>query len=467
MKKRLCMLMLLCASVSFAAIEVGRENRVADDGVRSLHLLNFRNTGSEIKGFKIQFYYLSPSSQDAIAESVGLPKGKFTTKRERVSSKVYKIAELDYSSQKVAKGAYFPSSTTGVGITLVHIGQSDWASIYAEVFDVRIRITSTSGSVLYEEDLGNKSKRVGLLTNEPIRDNFGSHVYATDLLSITLDAEDSNNGTKIVKGTDQNPIGITVGSRATFKYDPFFYTEMPKVPYDYVVLMLDDACPKGSQHFTRHHDTEDSNNKNGHEGDIWPNSVGGNADLEYCYVPADPNSTKKYPVDSKYGVFANVNKTNIAHSEIYIDDEDHKNRNSWNWHGASESVQKKIRKIVDGSDNTTYHAIKWTGGTLKKKSDAGSAFAPAKEMSFVDNHRFSPEIKGVDHSAIAVNLKSTGNVKISVVNANGAVVANIVKENLGPGLHHVQWNSGIVPNGRYIVTVKQNGMVGAMNVILK
>ncbi|WP_173474182.1 hypothetical protein [Fibrobacter succinogenes] len=464
MKKKICMLMLLCASISFAAIEVGRENRGDDNSGVSVHLLNIHNTGSEIKGFKIQFYYVSRSTQNVWVGSIGAPQGKFTTKRERVSAEVYKIAELDYSSQKIAKGAYFPSSTTGVGIQLAFVGQSDWASIYAEIFDVRIRITSTSGSVLYDEDLGNKSKRVGLLTNETPKE--GGNVYTNEVLSIKLDCEDSKNRTRIVSG-NKSPIGIALGSKSTFTYRPVFYNEMPKVPYDYVVLKLDNACPKGSQHFTRHHDTEDSNNDNGYKRDIWPNYVGGNADLEYCYVPADPNSTKKYPVDSKYGVFANVNKTNIAYSEIYIDDEDSKNRNSWNWHGASESVQKKIRKIVDGSDNTTYYAIKWTGGTLKKESNAGSAFAPAKEMSFVDNRKFSPEIKGADHSAIAVNLKSTGNVKISVINANGVVVANIVKENLGPGLHHVQWNSGIVPNGRYIVTVKQNGMVGAKNVILK
>ena len=464
MKKRLCMLMLLCASVSFAAIEVGRENRGAEDGIRSVHLLNIHNTGSEINGFKIQFYYKSLNTQDVSVQSIGKPEGKLTKKRERVSADVYKIAELDYSSQKIAKGAYFPSKTTGVGITLVFIGQSDWFSTSAQVFNVRVRITSKSGSVLYEESLDNKSKRVGLLTNETPKDK--GNVYANEVLSITLDGEDSNNKTRVVSG-NKSPIGIDLGSRATFTYKPVFYEKMPTVPYDYVVLKLDDACPKGSKHFTRHHDTEDSNNKNSHKRDIWPNNVGSNADLEYCFVPADSSSSRKYPVEGQYGVFANVKKTNIALSEIYIDDEDSKNRNSWNWHGLSESIQKRIRKIVDGSDNTTYYAIKWTGGSLKKESDAGSVFAPAKEISFADDSQFSPEIKGVDHSAIAVNLKSTGKVKISVLNANGAVVADIAKENLRPGLHHVQWHSGIVPNGRYIVIVKQNGMVGAKSVILK
>ncbi|WP_173384108.1 FlgD immunoglobulin-like domain containing protein [Fibrobacter succinogenes] len=79
----------------------------------------------------------------------------------------------------------------------------------------------------------------------------------------------------------------------------------------------------------------------------------------------------------------------------------------------------------------------------------------------------SPEIKGFDHSAVTVELKSAGNVHVSIVNLKGAVVANISRENLQPGFHSLEWHSGIVPNGRYIVTVKQNGMVAAKNVILK
>ena len=47
------------------------------------------------------------------------------------------------------------------------------------------------------------------------------------------------------------------------------------------------------------------------------------------------------------------------------------------------------------------------------------------------------------------------------------LIVGIAQENLQPGVHFVKWNSGIVPNGRYIVKIEQNGMVSAKNVILK
>ena len=79
----------------------------------------------------------------------------------------------------------------------------------------------------------------------------------------------------------------------------------------------------------------------------------------------------------------------------------------------------------------------------------------------------APMVKGLDRSAVAVELKSAGDVRISIANVKGAIVANIVENNLQAGVHQIKWNSGVIPNGRYIVTVKQNGMVNAKNVILK
>ena len=43
----------------------------------------------------------------------------------------------------------------------------------------------------------------------------------------------------------------------------------------------------------------------------------------------------------------------------------------------------------------------------------------------------------------------------------------VTEKNLQPGDHQIKWNSGMVPSGRYIVKIEQNGMVNAKNVILK
>ena len=53
------------------------------------------------------------------------------------------------------------------------------------------------------------------------------------------------------------------------------------------------------------------------------------------------------------------------------------------------------------------------------------------------------------------------------MNIRGDVVATVSQDNMQPGIHMVNWNSGAVPNGRYVVAVKQNGKFSAKNVILK
>ena len=333
---------------------------------------------------------------------------------------------------------------------------------------------------------------------------------------IDLDVEDSHNKTGVVDGDDNLPSGIHLGGHAIFTYCVLNKSSLPRIAYDYVVLRLGDSCPAGSFQFARHHDTEDSNNKNDHTGNIGPNVVEKKKDatLEYCFVPRDSSSSKKYPFDNKaYGVFANPDSKilpkSIIHSEFKIDDEDEHatvwehvcdtnpepnkspadwpvvcydkkvksdhNNNSWNFYpdlyikNAADAVAYirrvvNISKIMYGEDNTYYNVIRWNGGSLKKTAeDADNSVSSA----YVAAAPLAPAIKGLNRSVVSVELKSAGDAKISVVNVNGAQIANVVEKNLQPGVHQVKWNSGMVPSGRYIVKIEQNGMVNAENVILK
>ena len=308
-----------------------------------------------------------------------------------------------------------------------------------------------------------------------------------DQVLIDLDVEDKNNHTGVVDG-DPNPPGISLGGHAKFTYCVLNVNSLTRVPYSYFVLRLGNKCPTGSYAFSHHHDTEDTRNRNGYSGNISPSVVNDNATLEYCYVPAKANSTVKYPVDIKYGVFSRgssaINK--IAHSEVYIDDENSNNKNSTDFHfGASDLVSQDIDHSLpypeaqavynfmtdiyslvysspDDLHNTTYHVIKWTGtqNDLRKSS-------VAEELPMVAAVPMAPAIKGLSRSIVSVELKSAGDVKVSVVGINGAVLANVTEKSLQPGDHQIKWNSGMVPSGRYIVKIEQNGMVNAKNVILK
>ncbi len=312
-------------------------------------------------------------------------------------------------------------------------------------------------------------------------------------ITIHLDTEDKNGSTGIVQPQLEPGVFILTSnlvangiestrSDITFKYcvlnvaDKELTTGSRRVPYDYAVLMLDSKCPAGTYKFKRHHDTEDKGNSNYYRGNIYPNVVNDNADLYYCFVPASSGATASFPFEG-YGIFANTYKTARRYAgntisvyqteltEFYIDDEDSGNSNGWDYYGYSNV--SGISQIISGGKNTTMHVSYWgfvyvDGIIMTKASSAENPAAPASAEQLA-----APTLKGFDHSAIAVDLKSAGDVRISVANVNGAVVANIVESGLQPGVHQIKWNSGAIPNGRYIVTIKQNGMVNAKNVILK
>ncbi len=334
--------------------------------------------------------------------------------------------------------------------------------------------------------MGFASTRIGVLKKSP-------NQSCNEEVSITLDVEDSKNKTKYtvthnsgLLGPNAQPAGIYIHEgrgRVTFTYCVLNVDQLPKLSYDYAVLRLDSSCPSGAQRFRRHHDTEDSNNKNSYTGNIWPSVVTKNADLEYCFVPADASTNKYYPFNDGWGMYSffakdapSTVKNSIglaggysAGGELLVDDENSNNANSWYWYGASENIQNRIKRIIGGSRDTQYNVVSWSivHYIMKNALAEDGSVENSNSMAVSAEASLSPVIKGLDRSAIAVEIKSAGNAKISIMNVNGAVVADIAQDNLQPGVHLVKWNSGIVPNGRYIVKIEQNGMVSAKNVILK
>jgi len=186
------------------------------------------------------------------------------------------------------------------------------------------------------------------------------------------------------------------------------------------------------------------------------------------------SSTLKYPFNKKYGVFACSDvphvDSRIATSTIFVDDENDNNHDWWSFKTVPLHLQSRMQTIMSGGHDTEYRVIKWTGTESQRlaKSAADAADAPiSKGQPLVTAAPLAPAIKGLSRSAVAVELKSAGDVKVSIVGVNGAVIANIAEKGLLAGAHQIKWNAGMVPSGRYVVKIEQNGMVNAKNVILK
>ncbi len=399
---------------------------------------------------------------------------------ERISAVQYK-AVFDYSNVTIpARGRYPADGMIRLrSYNTTYADDPDNWMPYGHTLRGYV-IESPSGEVLTTSVGGytpDPLRRIGVLTDaNECPDADGTN---TTVNEITLDVEDSGNQTSIahLKGTAA-PIGVQLGGTTIrFRYCTLLRSELPRTPYGYAVLKMDSECPAGSRTIIRTHDTEDSGNIDAYSGYIWPNSVrggGAHAVLHFCYVPSQRGSTVKYPFAKKYGIFANprttLSESVAAVNEIFIDDENNGNQNAWNRRDIPEHLSTASYDVMEGSTDTKYRVLRWVGSEsamLAKNADVAQTGNIAVENTLVAAAPLAPAVKGLNRDVVAVELKSAGDVRVSIVGVNGAVIANVSEKNLQAGVHQIKWNAGMAPSGRYIVKIEQNGMVNAKNVILK
>ena len=98
--------------------------------------------------------------------------------------------------------------------------------------------------------------------------------------------------------------------------------------------------------------------------------------------------------------------------------------------------------------------------------DRADEFAPKVKSQNV-NKPSSAKLKGLTRTTVGFELKSPGRAVVSIMDADGAVIAKLVSENARAGYNSLNWNSGNVPSGRYTVTIEHNGSISGKNVLLK
>lgn len=464
--------------MSFALRVVGDDS----NGPRLFRIYN--DSKSEVKGFKLYYYHSTKlryidytyRNKFFLEGSVGLnPTAKISYEIMPESPNWVRVI-FDYPKQTIPAGGYFPSDGYYLQFEFTQIDTRIHGKNYGPIKRSprehnleNIVVESTDGKVLYGKHPTN-DRRIGVIAS------YGG-CYCGEELFIKLDTEDSNNKTKLTGFGGPTSIVIDSKKNLTLSFCALEYDELPKATFDYFVLRLDNKCPKNSYPFRRHHDNEDSNNKNEVTGNIlraWPSNITHNADMEYCFVPKDTKNGVEFPFtekfgyyDKNFGVFASSFPSLIAQwAELVVDDEDSNNKNSWYWYDTPSSIQTRIKNIVSGSNNTTYHIEFYSPVSAAMRKEAvnkSNVIAPAVTTT----GKPALKITALSRTNLDVELSTTGDVEVSVVNTKGAIVAKIKQENLGAGIHSLNWNSANVPNGLYIVTVKQNGTRTAAKIFLK
>ncbi|MBM7116941.1 hypothetical protein [Archangium primigenium] len=166
-----------------------------------------------------------------------------------------------------------------------------------------------------------------------IPERAGACPRHSDYVSFYMDNEDSSpissaggwtGAITLENGFDTN-MGFCRVDGSAFRGHPYA---------DFAVLSLDTRCPEGSYRTSRFFDNEDTRNRNGRQGNIFPNSSGSDTLLYFCVFRATGVMLYQFPnFHLPYGVFSNIGTSSaigeavaLATGVMFTDDEDSNNR---------------------------------------------------------------------------------------------------------------------------------------------
>lgn len=187
---------------------------------------------------------------------------------------------------------------------------------------------------------------------------------------------------------------------------------------------------------------------------------------------------KNKPLEITYVSKGDTLSTILRRTQITVKDLESERVEAW-YGDKSEFNAQELETYAGATENSKQLVAVMQNGSVVKSDASVSAkslngiyvdrvdeFAP-KEKSQNVSKLSSARLKMLTRSTVAFELKSAGRAVVSIMDADGTLVARLVNENAPAGYNILNWDSGNVPSGRYMVTVEHNGSVNGKYVLLK
>ncbi len=178
---------------------------------------------------------------------------------------------------------------------------------------------------------------------------------------------------------------------------------------------------------------------------------------------------KNKPVDIIFINNGDTLETTVRRAELVVknfNSEGYSRSELESYASAAQSDRKLVAIMNQGdvvNDNKVSPKAKSLDCIYVEKNRIKESIPNIRENDKVEN----VHVKGMNRTSVGFELKSAGRAVITIMDADGAVVAKLVSENAQPGYNSLKWNSENVPSGRYMVTVEHNGSISGKNVVLK
>lgn len=149
------------------------------------------------------------------------------------------------------------------------------------------------------------------------------------------------------------------------------------------------------------------------------------------------------------------------------------------WYGDKASVNShELEAYASATQNDKQLvAVLQYGNVVKDEVKANSAglngiyvekakeFEPKAQKNVVRASQAS--LRGFTRTAVSFGLKSNGTAVVSIMSAEGEVLATLREDNAKAGINTINWDGSKLTSGKYTISIDHNGSVSGFMAVLK
>jgi membrane-associated protease RseP (regulator of RpoE activity) len=150
------------------------------------------------------------------------------------------------------------------------------------------------------------------------------------------------------------------------------------------------------------------------------------------------------------------------------------------WYGDKEKVNShELEAFASASQSDKQLVAVLQNGNLVKE-DVKASSAGINGVYIEKVNEFEPKVqknnvvrtssatlRGFTREAVSFGLKSSGTAVVSILSADGELVATLRADNAKAGINTISWDGSQLTSGRYMVSIDHNGSVSGTMAVLK
>ena len=184
------------------------------------------------------------------------------------------------------------------------------------------------------------------------------------------------------------------------------------------------------------------------------------------------------PLEITYVSAGETYKETLRRTQITVKEFEGQSVQSW-YGDKSEVSSHELEAFASATESDKQLvAVLQNGNLVKEEVKASSAGLNGIYIERVNE--FEPKVhksniartgdatlRGFTRTAVSFGLKSSGTAVVSILSADGELIATLRADNAKAGINTISWDGSQLTSGRYMVSIDHNGSVSGKMAVLK